>query len=197
MTQVIAIHGGTTFENYDDYLRYLATKPLYPERMTFKPLWRERLQEDLGAEYQVLLPSMPNKTNARYSEWKLFFTHLAEIIEDDCVLIGHSMGAIFLAKYLSEEHFPRRIRKTILIAGPFDDTIQEDLTDFKLSEISDLFKQQAGDTTLFFGMDDPAVPLSEMDKYRTFIPDATYLTLPAPDHFMRESLPELIETITK
>ena len=119
MQQVIAIHGATTFANYDEYLHSLATKPVYVERLVSKPMWRDLLQQNLGDDFQVLLPSMPNKTNARYSEWKLWFDNVSSVITNDCILIGHSMGAVFLAKYLSENKFAHRIKATILIATPY------------------------------------------------------------------------------
>lgn len=195
MKQVIAIHGGTTFAQYDEYLEYLRTKDVSVDRLLHQPMWKERLQEVLGDEYQVLLPSMPDKTNAKYSEWKLWFDRIAEVAVGDCILIGHSLGGIFLAKYLSENEFPRRIKATILIAAPFEDETTEDLTDFKMTEPSDLFRAQAGKAIVIYGADDPVVPASEAEKYRQHLPGAEFIQLPAPDHFVRPDFPELTETI--
>ena len=195
MKQVIVIHGGTAFANYDDYLHNLATKPVYADRLTFKPMWKELLQENLGDEYQVLLPAMPNKTNARYAEWKLWFDNVAHIITDDCILIGHSMGAVFLAQYLSNNKFPRRIKATILIATPYDDESEEDLVDFKLDSITELFNVQAGKVIVINGNDDPVISASDIQKYRDDLSDAEFVTIPAPDHFMRVEFPELTAII--
>lgn len=195
MQQVIAIHGGTTFADYDDYINDLATKTLRIERYGFNPKWRDLLQQNLGDEYQVLLPSMPNSTNARYSEWATWFKHFSELANKDCILVGHSLGAIFLAKYLSENEFPVPIKATILVAAPYDDESGEDLTDFKIESMSELFTKQAGDVTFFFGLDDPAVPITEMPKYQAQVPDAKYVVLEAPDHFARPDFPEVLECI--
>jgi predicted alpha/beta hydrolase family esterase len=196
MKQVIVIHGGTTFEKYDDYLASLTSKSIYPERMTFKLLWKERLQASLGDEYSVLLPTMPNKTNARYAEWKLWFDNISRILENDCILVGHSMGAIFLAKYLSQNTLDVRIKGTILVATPYDDESVEDLTDFKLDSISDLFTSQAGDVYIINGNDDPVISHADIQKYKHDLPRAQFITVSAPDHFMRESFPELLEIIS-
>jgi predicted alpha/beta hydrolase family esterase len=195
MTQIISIHGGTTFEKYDDYLHHLETKVIFPDRITFKPMWRELLQQNLGSEYQVLLPTMPNKTNARYAEWKIWFNNLSNLIEDDCILIGHSMGAIFLAKYLSEVETDFRIKATILIATPYDDESVEDLTDFKLEGVSSLFSAQAGKVIIFNGNDDPVISSEDVQKYKDDLPNAQFITVPATDHYMRVEFPELLETI--
>ena len=195
MQQIIAIHGGTTFANYDDYLNNLSTKPLHIERFSYKPMWKDLLQQQLGNDYQVLLPSMPNKTNARYSEWKVWFDHFSELAADDCILIGHSMGAIFLAKYLSQNKFPANIKATILIATPYSDESIEDLTDFKLDTITELFGAQAGKVVIFNGNDDPVISASDIQKYRDDLPNAEFITIPAPDHFMRVEFPELISIL--
>lgn len=195
MKQVIVIHGGTTFSNYEDYLHYLRTKPISIDRLKYQPYWKERLQEDLGNEYEVLLPSMPNGTNARYSEWRLWFEHLTSVLADGCILIGHSLGAVFLAKYLSENTFPTKIKGTILIAAPRSDESQEDLGDFKLDKTSEQFSAQAGKVTLFFGKDDPVIPSTEIKKYQQDLPSADFRIISAPDHFVRPTFPELLETI--
>jgi predicted alpha/beta hydrolase family esterase len=197
MKQIIVIHGGTTFARYDDYLEYLRTKQPSIDRLTYQTFWKEGLQDELGAEYQVLLPSMPNKTNAKYSEWKLWFDTLSGLFADDCVLVGHSLGGIFLAKYLSENTFPHRIKATILIAAPFKDESAEDLADFKLTGISDLFRQQTGKVIVFGGEDDPVISKDELQRYKQELLDADFRIMPAPDHFMRVDFPELTQVLTE
>lgn len=195
MQQIIVIHGGTTFARYDDYLEYLRTKTPSIDRLAYQTFWKERLQESLGADYQVLLPSMPNKTNAKYSEWKLWFDNLATLFTDNCILVGHSLGGIFLAKYLSENTFPHKIKATILIAAPFKDESVEDLADFKLAGITDLFRQQAGKVTIFGGEDDPVISKDELQRYKEELPDADFRIMSAPDHFMRVNFPELTQLL--
>jgi predicted alpha/beta hydrolase family esterase len=195
MKQVIVIHGGTTFSSNEKYIDSLRTKTITLERMIYSPSWKETLQQKLGDNYQVILPRMPNGTNARYDEWKLWFSRIVEIIDDECILVGHSLGAVFLAKYLSEIRYPKRIIATILVAAPFDDETDEDLADFKLNAISSLFHQQAGKVIFYNGTDDPVIQLSEADKFKREIPDAQYHLLPAPDHFVRAEFQELITSI--
>ncbi|RYF29395.1 MAG: hypothetical protein EOO17_01525 [Chloroflexi bacterium] len=195
MKQVIVIHGGTTFKDYESYITALRTKNIHPERMTYAKNWKDTLQADLGDDYQVLLPSMPNKTNAQYSEWKIWFDRIGEIATDGCILIGHSLGGVFLAKYLSENTFPAEIDATILLAAPYDDESIEDLGDFKIDTIADSFRLQSGIVTCINGTDDPAIPVTEQASYRAQLPDARYITLSAPDHFVRAAFPELVEII--
>lgn len=192
MQQVIVIHGGTTFKDYDSYLQSLSQKKLDINRFIYTPKWKEKLQDVLGNEYQVLLPSMPNSTNARYSEWKIWFEHISSLFAHDCIIIGHSLGGIFLAKYLSENTLPVKIKATILVAAPYDDESAEDLSDFKIETLSDQLTEQAGRLVFINGLDDPVVPATEMKKYQRRLPNAEFIVLPAPDHFVREKFPELI-----
>ena len=196
MRQVIVIHGGTTFSEYSRYLAFLATKPLTIDRFTYSPTWKERLQDELGSNYQVLLPAMPNKTNARYSEWKIWFEHLTSIFADDCILVGHSLGAIFLAKYLSENTVPVTVAATILIAAPHSSETNEDLTDFKIESLTNQLTEQAGRLVFFNGFDDPVIALSELELYQKAIPLAECNIVSAPDHFVRAEFPELTALIT-
>lgn len=192
MRQVIVIHGGTTFERYDDYLASLANKKLMIERLLYRPMWKELLQGNLGSDYQVLLPSMPNSANARYSEWKIWFNHLSELFNEEVILVGHSLGAIFLAKYLSENQLNFKVNATILIAAPYNDESLEDLGDFKVEKLSTKLTEQAGRLVFFNGNDDPVISLADLENYKQELPSAEFNMLAAPDHFIRADFPELV-----
>lgn len=104
---------------------------------------------------------------------------------------------MFLAKYLCENKFPKSIAATILIAAPYDDESVEDLTDFKVTKISETFLDQTGRVIFFNGEDDPVVSFSEMEKYKLALPEAQYNVISAPDHFSRAEFPELVSVIQK
>jgi predicted alpha/beta hydrolase family esterase len=195
MQQIIVIHGGTTFEEYEKYLESLSTKTLNIDRFVYKPMWKELLQDNLGDEFQVLTPSMPNKSNARYSEWKIWFEHVSSLFNDNCILIGHSLGAIFLAKYLSENDLGIKIKATILIAAPYDDDSEEDLGDFKIESLTETLTEQAGRLVFFNGLDDPVISHHDLEQYQKQLPSAEFIIQSAPDHFMRVEFPELVSLL--
>ncbi|HEY8999217.1 MAG TPA: alpha/beta fold hydrolase [Candidatus Saccharimonadales bacterium] len=194
MKQVVFIHGGTTFYEYENYLDFLRSKPASISGLTRQRLWFDRLQEDLGDEFHVLAPAMPNSTNANYDEWAIWFGRIAEMVDDNVILVGHSMGGIFLAKYLSEHDFPKKIRAVLLVAAPYEDEAHEDLASFKITGGLEKFAGQGGDIIFYHGTDD-IVPLSELELYEKSVPKAEAHELSAQDHFVREAFPEIIETI--
>lgn len=194
MKQVVFIHGGTTFYKHEDYLNYLHSQPVSISGLTRQRFWFDRLQEDLGDGFQVLTPRMPNGTNANYDEWAIWFGRVAAMTDDNVILVGHSMGGIFLAKYLSEHDYPKKIRATLLVAAPHKDETHEDLASFKITGELEKFADQGGDIIFYHGTDDIVLP-SELRLYEKSLPKAETHELSAQDRFMREAFPEIIEKI--
>ena len=144
--QILVIHGGDTFDTHKDYLSFLKNREISLDRLRLKREWKDTLSEKLGENFDVLSPRMPNGTNARYKEWKIWFERVIPFIDKGVIFIGHSLGGIFLAKYLSENTFPVKIKATILAAAPFDDEeSDESLSDFKLPPSLKKFSEQGGE----------------------------------------------------
>src|SRR5690606_19589856 len=145
MKQVVFIHGGSDFRSYEEFISYIKNEPVKISDCQTKKRWKQTLDQDLGEEYQVFTPEMPNKQNAHYEEWKIWFERLIPFLQNDVILVGHSLGGIFLAKYLSENTFPVAIKATILISAPYDDTnLEPPLGDFKLSNSLTKLAEQGG-----------------------------------------------------
>ena len=193
--QVILIHGGETFDTYEEYFEYLKAAEFDPGRLEEKR-WKDTFAEDLGDEFQVTAPEMPCKYNAKYSEWKIWLEKVTPFAEGDIILVGHSLGALFLAKYLAEEDFPKKILATYLIAAPFDtENADYSLGDFILPTTLEKFEKQGGKIFLYQSEDDPLVSLSDFEKYQAALPTAEAVTFKDRGHFSQKKLPELIESI--
>lgn len=196
MRQVIAIHGGDAFATHEEYLAFLRSYPIesvdYYKR---KSDWKGKLQEDLGPDYEVLSPQMPNKWDAKYAEWKLWFERMFPFLDDHVVLIGHSLGACFLARYLSENEFPKRILATLLVAAPYGADMDGMTKEFTAPSSLDTFSRQGGKVMLYFSKDDPSVPFSELAKYQAALPTATVRVFDDRKHFNQPDFPELVADI--
>jgi len=193
--QIIVIHGGDTFNTQEEYLSFLKNFEINFERLKQKS-WKEKLAENLGSDYEVIQPKMPNSMNARYSEWKIWFEKMIHFFDKEIILIGHSLGGIFIAKYLSENQFPKKIVSTFLISAPYDDKDSgESLVDFELKNDLDNLQKQGGNIILYHSEDDRIVPFADLEKYRKLLPNAEVKIFKNRGHFQQEEFPELIEDI--
>lgn len=194
--QVFVIHGGTSFDNHEAYIQFIKTRELTLQKLRQLYDWKASLQQELGIGFDVLQPKMPNATNARYREWRMWFERCTELLSDNIVLVGHSLGGIFLAKYLSEYTFPKKIKATLLVAAPFDEvSTAESLTDFALPASLTKFGKQGGAIYIIHSQDDPVVPFADAAKYARTLPGARQLTFDDRGHFNQKTFPELVELV--
>jgi hypothetical protein len=193
--QILVIHGGNIFEKYEDYLDSLKNFEIDLDKFR-KDGWKDNLQKDLGKNYDVVFPQMPNKFNANYDEWKIWFEKILELMEDNLILVGHSLGGIFLAKYLSENKVNKNIKATILVAAVFDGR-NESLTNFKLPKLLLSFSKQCKNIFLIQSKDDVFVPFNQVEKYKNALPKAKVVMFEDRGHFNQEKFPEMVELIKK
>ena len=185
------IHGGVTFPTYEKYLSFLRTTEIKIDRLRVMHDWKSNLPTVLGPDFDVLAPRMPNGTNAVYTEWELWFSRILPALSDDIILIGHSLGGVFLARYLSEHTSPVRIRATMLVAAPFcDDDPDESLNGFVPPADLSLLDSQ-GELFIYHSTDDPVVPFTHAEHYTKALPRATLRTCEGMGHFNIESFPVL------
>lgn len=192
--QVLVIHGGDTFQTREEYLSFLRDYEIDIERYkSGKSDWKPWLREKLGESYEVILPVMPNKTNAQFEEWKIWFEKLIPFLNDGVILIGHSLGGDFLAKYLSENKFPKKIAAVFLIAAVHDkDADGYALVTFTLPKKLDL---QTEKIYLYHSKDDHIVPFNDLAKLEAALPMAISRVFEDRQHFNQEEFPELVEDI--
>lgn len=197
-TQVFFVHGGTTFKNQEDYLDYLKNREVSIEE---KIRWSgEYIKNSLSQNCHLIKPKMPLKENAKYEEWKIHFERFFSQLEDNLILIGSSLGGIFLAKYLSENKFPKKILSIYLVAPPFDNSLigEELVGGFELKENLSLIIENCENINLLFSKDDPCVPISHAEKFREKLPNANIIIYESKNgHFKISEFPEIVEMIKK
>ncbi len=191
--QILVIHGATAFDSYEEYIEYLCAGEPKLERMQ-RNGWKDGLSQALPG-HDVYLPDMPCKQNAKYTEWKIWFEKVLPLLDDGVVLVGHSMGSIFLARYLSENKSARKIGSVHLVAAPSARTELESLGDFILPASLDGLKDQAEKIYLYFSTDDPVVPFVQSEDYTRLLSNAILRTFTDRGHFNGPSFPELVADI--
>jgi len=202
--QVFYIHGGESFEKHADFLERLQTAALWhlPKQSDLgnSKKWTSTFPEAFGDEYEVIMPPMPNKQNAKYEEWKIWFERHFEFLTDGAILIGCSLGAMFLARYFSEGNTPFTPKAIILMAGAYglpgfsDADCKEFLvTPEKVTPILGATER----VVIMHSKDDPVVPYEHALALSRALPEAELVTFTDKNHFLVEELPELVQLIKK
>lgn len=195
------MHGGESYLRYEDFLNRIQTKDIWDlPSAPYKTKWTERLPFDLGESYEVFMPKMPNAQDAKYMEWSIWFERHFVHLHDGVTMIGCSLGAMFLLKYLSEKSLPFKIKALFIMAAAirtegFNDN---DCGDF-LCELDQVSKVQEKVDSLFIlhSQDDFLVPYEHAKKLKTMLPKAELVTFTDKNHFLVPELPELVEMIKR
>ncbi len=194
--QILVIGGGDTFTTYEEYVSSLRAAIITLEDLRRPKLWSHTLDMALP-EYEIIRADMPNDRNAKYEEWKIWFEKIFVLLEPESILVGHSLGGIFITKYFSERLPEKHIASIHLVAAPYNDERKEPLGDFKILQPVTALANHAKSIFLYHSMDDFVVPFNEMSKYIHDIPTAKVFTFTHRNHFLQPEFPELLENIKK
>lgn len=194
MQQVVFIHGGDARENYKDFDEYL-------EKMEYCPIkekkvkWKMTLQEKLGDNFDVMQPAMPNKDFANYDEWRIVFEKVIPYLQDDIILIGHSMWGTFLLKYLNENTLRIKIKNIFLVAPAFENIQGEVLWSFLFDAKLLEFQKHQDITFVYHSQDDPVVPFLHFELLIDKLPKIIKHSFSDRGHFVDPDFPEIITDI--
>ncbi len=197
--QVVLIHGGETFDKYEDYLTSLHKMDFDPNKdLTRSKRWNRQLGNNLGNSYEYIFPTMPNKYNSKYIEWKIWFEKVLDYVDDGFILIGHSLGGTFLVKYLSENKINKKIKKLILVSAVISDPVHNryQLDTFVINY--DLIKNICNNVnkiTIIHSKDDNEVPFNNFEELIKYLPKAKQMIFKDRGHFLGESFQEIVEEI--
>ncbi len=194
--QVIVIHGGDCFLTKEGYISFLQSFQIDSLDYFFGKDWKKLLQQNLGDDFQVIAPRMPNQFDARYAEWKIWFEKLIPLLNEEVILVGHSLGGTFLAKYLAENDLGKKIQSLHLVAPAYDaEGTDYDMCDFVMPEDLKKVAEQCANIFIYQSKDDIAVPFLNAEKFTKAIPEARLVSFADRGHFNQESFPEIIENI--
>jgi uncharacterized protein len=152
------------------------------------------LKRELGSDYEVLAPDMPDPDHPRYLAWRDQIEQELDKLDADVLLIGHSLGGAVLLKYLAEGTYHRPIAGLFLVAVPYwgkrewelEYAVPDDFASH-LPPIRQLF--------LYHSRSDEAVPFSSLLRYQEQLPQATVRVLDGKEHSFTEGLPLLAQDI--
>lgn len=161
--------------------------------------WLKRELEKLGCK--VIVPKFPTPGGQSLESWLAILGEYKSQITENTILIGHSLGGLFLLRVL--ERLPRRVTAAFFVAAPvgvrpilyYDGDEKFSGFKFNWTEI----KKKAGRFSVYHSDNDPYVSLGNGEELAkqlgvqlTFIPNAC--------HFNAESgytkFDRLLEDIT-
>ncbi|AYG62991.1 alpha/beta fold hydrolase [Rhizobium jaguaris] len=157
----------------------------------------QSLERELGRDYSIRYPRMPDADDPRYQTWKAALLHEFDVLEDGAILVGHSIGGTVLIHVLADKRPKFRPGALILISTPFigeggwpsDDIIAR--TNFSQRLPVGL------PVLIYHGSEDETVPFAHAELYAKAIPQAVVRSLPHRDHQLNNDLSEVAQDILK
>ena len=153
------------------------------------------LIDALGPGYRVWLPEMPDPENPHYVDWKVRLRRELLSIDDELILIGHSLGASVLLKYLSEEKLQHHIAGLFLIGAVYWGKKDWDVKEYVLKRNFSSKLPPIRKIYLYHSRDDEVVPVSHVRYFADELPEATVREFDYRGHLFGRGLPELVDDI--
>jgi uncharacterized protein len=168
--QVLFIQGGGGEEDYAADAKLVAS-----------------LQKTLGEEYVVHYPFLPEEPASDFGRKKQIGKEIS-LIREDIILVGHSLGASMLLKYLSESGTPKKIAGIFLIATPFWNGDEDWKQAFKLDrDFADKIPKDIP-VFLYHCKDDEEVPFGHLALYAQNLPRAIAREITSGGHQLNNDL---------
>ena len=155
----------------------------------------ENLRSELGANYEVRYPRMPNEEDPTYAKWKATLKKELAALNDGAILVGHSIGGTMLINALAEHRPQRELGAIFLIAAPFVGEGGWQSDDWKPQR--ELGGKLPGGVPiyLYHGLADDTAPPSHAELFAHAIPQAHLCHRPDRDHQLNNDLSEIAAAI--
>lgn len=155
------------------------------------------LQDVLGAVYEVRCPKMPNEDSPEYEAWKERIVKELTALDGEVILVGHSLGASILLKYLSEEKIEKPVAGIFLVAPPYWGAEDWEVSEYALQK--DFASKLPEGLPVFFyhSRDDEWVPFAHLALYTEIFPRATIREFDDRGHQFDDDLSEVARDIER
>lgn len=146
------------------------------------------LQTALGSTYDVHYPELRSNEAAPDFGWPQQIGDLLAAFKTSVLLVGHSLGASMILKYLTEHAAPKNITAVFLLATPFWEGTEEWKKGLKLPV--NFAAVLPTDLPVFFYQctDDAEVPFEQFNAYKQRLAQATFRVLENGGHQFSKGL---------
>jgi pimeloyl-ACP methyl ester carboxylesterase len=155
----------------------------------------ESLRRELGGEYEVRYPRMPDEGDPNYARWSAAIRQGMAALDDGAVVVGHSVGAPILVHTLAGQPPEKRLSAIVLIAAPFVGEGGWPSEEFELTSDLGIRLPSGARVDVFHGLLDETAPAWHAGLYAAAIPQAQVHRLPGRDHQLNSDLTEVAEAI--
>ena len=154
------------------------------------------LADDLGSDYRVLAPIMPEPDEPHYRPWRDRIEQELGNVQGSVILFGHSFGGSVLVKYLAEGSLQLTVRGLFLASVPYWGPNGWQYEEF---DLPDDFAARLPPAPIFLyhSRDDPEVPFAHVGLYAAKLPQATVRELDGDEHSFTSGLPQLVTDIRR
>jgi predicted alpha/beta hydrolase family esterase len=203
----ILIGGGETFRDIEHAKKYYSNKDI--DVVWGDKFWHAWLMWSLEPKYNFIKPKMPGSDNAHYELWKIIFEkYLNKITQSEIDVVCHSLGTIFLMKYLVENGFKNangniKIKNLHLVAPIVDNKFQpaDDVEDcgtfaFDISKVSEI-KKYCENIHIWHSTDDTMCRFANTEYLLEQIPEIILHKFENRSHFLDTTFWELFDEMRK
>jgi predicted alpha/beta hydrolase family esterase len=155
----------------------------------------ESLERELGSDYEIRYPRMPDEDDPRYASWKATIENELAALDDGAILVGHSVGGTILINVLAEHPTERSFGALFLVAAPFVGDGGWSSDDLKPAPDLDARLPRDLPVHIYHGLEDEIAPPSHAELYACAVPRARIHRLPGRDHQLNDDLREVATAI--
>lgn len=159
----------------------------------------DNLQKLLGSSYHVRCPKMENESDAPYALWAKQIADELASMHEPLVLVGHSVGASVLIKFLTEEKIGKPLAGIFLIAAPFwggdGGWTYDGYETLELPSNANSKLPPSAPVFLYHSDDDETVPVAHLALFAKTFPNAKAQTLNGRGHQLKNDLTEVATDI--
>jgi len=145
------------------------------------------LRETLGSAYTIHYPLLSEESSPDFGRIKQIGQEIS-LINGEIILVGHSLGASMLLKYLSENEIKKKIAGIFLISTPFWSGEEDWKQGLKLHEDFPDKLPKNVPIFLYHSRDDEEVPFNQLSLYAKKLLHAIVREITSGGHQLNNNL---------
>jgi predicted alpha/beta hydrolase family esterase len=155
-----------------------------------------RLRDELGGDYEVLFPLMPDTaTDPHYEPWRDRLVAELAALEGRVIVFGHSLGGSVALKHCAEAGYGDQVAGLVIVAAPFwGSEVWE--REWAMPEGWSGEGRSLPPTFLFHSRDDDVSPFSSLERFAKLLPEAEVQPLDGYGHlYDRGDLSPIVDAV--